>query len=70
VVVKIPVSFERGEVTAVISLADAGWLTGIHLAPASAAEPAGPWQPPDYADPAAFDEQDGRPPARWRCPAR
>jgi hypothetical protein len=57
-VVKILVSFERGEVTAVISLADAGWLTGIHLAPASAAEPAGRWQPPDHADPAAFSEQD------------
>jgi uncharacterized protein len=58
VLVKIPVSFERGEVTVVVSLADAGWLTGIQLAPASAAEPAGPWQPPDYADPAAFGEQD------------
>src|SRR5205814_956333 len=58
VVVKIPVSFERGEVTVVISLAGGGWLTGIRLAPASAAEPAAPWQPPDYADPAAFDEQD------------
>jgi dienelactone hydrolase len=58
VVVKIPVSFQHGEVTVVISLADGGWLTGIQLAPASAAEPAGPWQPPDYADPAAFDEQD------------
>jgi len=58
VLVKIPVSFERGEVTVVISLAEGGWLTGIQLAPASAAEPAAPWQPPDYADPAAFDEQD------------
>jgi predicted alpha/beta-hydrolase family hydrolase len=58
VLVKIPVSFERGEVTVIISLADAGWLTGIQLAPASAAEPAAPWQPPDYADPAAFGEQD------------
>ena len=58
VLVKIPVSFERGEVTVIISLADGGWLTGIQLAPASAAEPAAPWQPPDYADPAAFDEQD------------
>jgi uncharacterized protein len=56
--VKIPVSFERGEVTVVISLADGGWLTGIQLAPATAAEPAAPWRPPDYADPAAFDEQD------------
>jgi hypothetical protein len=42
----------------IISLTDGGWLTGIQLAPASAAEPTGPWQPPDYADPAAFDEQD------------
>ena len=58
VVVKISVSFERGEVTVVISLAGGGWLTGIQLVPASAAEPAAPWQPPDYADPAAFDEQD------------
>src|SRR5215472_759059 len=58
VLVKIPVSFKRGGVTVVISLADAGWLTGIQLAPASAAEPAAPWQPPDYADPAAFGEQD------------
>ena len=58
VVVKVPVSLERGEMTVVISLADGGWLTGIQLAPASAAEPAVPWQPPDYADPAAFDEQD------------
>ena len=58
VAVKIPVTFERGEVTVVISLADGGWLTGIQLAPASAAEPAAPWRPPDYADPAAFDEQD------------
>jgi uncharacterized protein len=58
VLVKVPVSFEHGEVTVVISFADAGWLAGIQLAPASAAEPAGPWQPPDYADLAAFDEQD------------
>jgi dienelactone hydrolase len=57
VLVKILVSFERGEATAVISV-DGGWLTGIQLAPAGAAEPAAPWQPPDYADPAAFDEQD------------
>ena len=28
VLVKIPVSFERGEVTVVISLTDGGWLTG------------------------------------------
>jgi len=57
-VVKIPVTFERGKLTVVVSVGDEGWLTGIQLAPAGAARPAGPWQPPPYADPAAFDEQD------------
>jgi uncharacterized protein len=58
VLVKIPVTFERGELTVIVSVADAGWLTGIQLAAASAAEPARPWEPPAYADPAAFGEQD------------
>jgi len=58
VVVKIPVRFERGELTVVVSVSDADWLTGIQLAPASAAQPAAPWAPPSYADPARFDEQD------------
>lgn len=58
VVVKIPVICERGELTVLVSVADAGWLTGIQLAPASAAGPTGPWQPPAYADPEKFDEQD------------
>jgi uncharacterized protein len=58
VLVKIPVTFERGEMTVVVSVADGGWLTGIQLAPASAAEPAGPWEPPAYADPGTFGEQD------------
>jgi dienelactone hydrolase len=57
-VVKIPVTFERGQLTVVVSVADAGWLTGIQLAPASAAQPTEPWQPPAYADPTTFDEQD------------
>jgi dienelactone hydrolase len=35
-----------------------GWLTGLHLAPAGAAEPVRPWEPPDYADPARFTEHD------------
>jgi uncharacterized protein len=57
VVVKIPVTFERGELTLVVSV-DAGWLTGLQLAPARAAQPAGPWEPPNYANPEKFDEQD------------
>ena len=57
-VVRIPVTFERGELTVVVSVTDDGWLAGIQLAPASAAKPAGPWEPPPYADPGKFDEQD------------
>jgi uncharacterized protein len=56
--VRIPVTFERGELTAVVSVTDDGWLAGIQLAPASAAKPAGPWEPPPYADPGKFEEQD------------
>lgn len=58
VVVKVPVTCERGALTVLVSVSDAGWLAGLQLAPASAAEPAGPWQPPAYADPGKFDEQD------------
>jgi hypothetical protein len=57
-VVKIPVTFERGNLTVIVSVGDEGWLTGIQLAPAGAAQPTGPWQPPPYVDPAAFDEHD------------
>jgi uncharacterized protein len=37
---------------------DDGWLAGLQLAPASAAGPASIWEPPDYADPAQFDERE------------
>lgn len=59
VLVKIPVTFERGAVTVAVGLAgDEGFLTGIQLLPASAAEPAAPWEPPAYADPETFTEND------------
>jgi len=58
VLVRIPVTFQRGELTVLVSVSDTGSLTGIQLAPASAAEPTGPWQPPAYADPDKFDEQE------------
>lgn len=58
VVVKVPVACEHGELTVVISVTEASQLTGIQLAPASAAEPIAPWEPPSYANPDLFDEQD------------
>jgi dienelactone hydrolase len=58
VVVKIPVTCEHGALTVVVSVTEAGQLTGIQLAPAGAAEPIAPWEPPGYAVPDMFDEQD------------
>jgi dienelactone hydrolase len=56
--VKIPVTFERGQATVLVVMSDAGLLGGIQLAPAEAAQPMQPWQPPDYAEPRTFREQD------------
>ena len=58
VMVKIPITFERGELTMVVQVSGEGWLTGLQLAPAAAATPIEPWEPPPYADPETFDEQD------------
>jgi uncharacterized protein len=59
VLVRVPVTFERGTMTVAVGLAgEEFWITGIQLLPASAAEPAAPWEPPGYADPDAFTEQD------------
>ena len=56
--VRVPVGCEHGALTVIVSVTDDGWLTGLQLAPAGAAEPLAPWQPPDYAHPEAFDEQE------------
>lgn len=59
VVVKVPVTFERGTATVAVGLAgEEGWITGIQLLPASAAEPTAPWAPPPYAAPDTFTEHD------------
>lgn len=58
VVVKAPVVCERGGFTLVASVTEDGSLTGLQLAPTSAAEPVTPWEPPAYADPSTFDEHD------------
>jgi hypothetical protein len=55
--VKIPVRFERGAATVIMTVSE-DWLTGLQLAPESAAEPIRPWKPPDYVDPTRFTEQD------------
>jgi hypothetical protein len=67
-VVKVPVTGEHGGLTVIVSVHEAGVLTGLQLAPASAAEPTMPWQPPAYADPASFAEQDVT--VGWQCPVR
>jgi dienelactone hydrolase len=56
--VTIPVTFERGAATVLVSVTDAGWVAGIQFGPPGTAEPAQPWQPPQYADPGTFEEQD------------
>jgi dienelactone hydrolase len=58
IVVKIPVTFERGAVTLVVAVTKRGRLAGLQLAAASAAEPTVAWAPPDYAHPTTFGEQD------------
>jgi dienelactone hydrolase len=56
--VKLPVTFERGERTIVVAVAAGGRLGGLQMAPAEAAAPIVPWEPPPYADPGSFDEHD------------
>ena len=54
---KIPLTFERSELVIAIGLAgEQNWIIGIQFLPAGAAEPAAPWEPPPYANPAAFTE--------------
>jgi uncharacterized protein len=56
VVVRALVTGERGSMAVVASLTRLGQLTGIQLAPPSAAEPITPWEPPGYARPEQFEE--------------
>jgi dienelactone hydrolase len=58
VVVKVPVIFERGELTLAVSVTASGELTGLQLAPVSNSQPPRSWQPPPYADPDRFDEDE------------
>ncbi|MFZ1997276.1 MAG: alpha/beta fold hydrolase [Solirubrobacteraceae bacterium] len=58
VVVKVPVTCERGGFALVAPVDAADQLGGLQLAPLSAAAPIAPWEPPAYADPTSFDEQE------------
>ncbi|HEY4332845.1 MAG TPA: hypothetical protein VGM78_09765, partial [Ilumatobacteraceae bacterium] len=59
-VVRLVVDFERGSLGVVITMTTDGALTGIQLTAPEAAAPLAPWQPPEYADPTLFVEQDVR----------
>lgn len=52
--VSVPVTCERGGLTVVMSVDDAGLLQGLRLAPAATTS----WTPPSYAAPRTFDERD------------
>ena len=56
--VKIPVTTEHGAFTLLATVSDEGWLGALQLAPAGAAQPTEPWQPPPYADAETFDEEE------------
>jgi uncharacterized protein len=58
VVVKVPVTCERGGFAVIAPVDEAGQLGGLQLAPLSAAAPIVPWEAPSYADPARFAEQE------------
>src|SRR5262249_35844994 len=58
VVVGVPVSCEGGGFTVIASAGPDGLLGSLQLAPPEAAAPIAPWEAPDYAAPAAFDEQE------------
>jgi dienelactone hydrolase len=56
-VTRIPLEFERGRLTLVVTAGDGG-LGGLRLAPATESEPAAPWESPSYVDSSAFEEEE------------
>jgi uncharacterized protein len=58
VLVRLPVSCEHGGFTLMAPVSPQGQLGGLQIAPLSAAAPIAPWEPPAYADPALFNEEE------------
>jgi uncharacterized protein len=58
--VKVPLTYEGGDMTVVLSFDDRNALTGLQLAPASAAAPTEPWIAPSYVGTKAIEERDVR----------
>jgi len=60
VTVRMLLTFADGHAAAmVVGLAgEQPWVTGVQVLPAEAADPVAAWDPPPYADPAAFTEHD------------
>jgi uncharacterized protein len=56
--VRLPVTFERGELTFIVSVSESGWLVGLNLAPAGPTSVAEPWSAPSYSDVQKFDEHE------------
>ena len=56
--VRIPLAFDGEGMTVVLSFDGRGALTGLQLAPASAATPTEPWVAPPYVDTNAFEERE------------
>ncbi|HEY6493505.1 MAG TPA: hypothetical protein VIZ43_09545 [Trebonia sp.] len=56
VVVTVPLTFGRGQLTLTVPVTGGGQLAGLQLAPAGPDQ--SPWGPPAYADPARFDEEE------------
>ncbi len=57
-VVKVPLTADRGGLTFVVGIGASGDLNGLQLAPPEAMAPVPTWNPPEYADPSRFDEEE------------
>jgi dienelactone hydrolase len=58
VMVRVSVTCQRGAFTLLVAMTESGQLTGLQIAPISAAMPVTSWEPPNYADPTAFEERE------------